>query len=179
MKTLILYDSAFGNTRKVAESIGQALSGSCKVLSVKEARAEDMIGVDRLIVGSPTQNGKPTAGVTQFLGTIPASALQAIQVAAFDTRLPSKLAGLFGFAALRIQSELARKGGTEVSAPAGFYVKGQRGPLKENELERAVEWARALDGQAVQDGQTPAKGQTPRNGQTVPSQQAPAIGGRS
>ncbi len=147
MKTLVVYDSAFGNTRKVAESIGQALSGQSRVLLAKEARPEDMAGVERLIVGSPTQNGKATAGATQFLTTIPASALTGVKVAAFDTRLTSRLAGLFGYASVRILSELTGKGGTGIAAPAGFFVKGQRGPLKENELERAAEWARTLDGE--------------------------------
>lgn len=28
--------------------------------------------------------------------------------------------------------------------PAGFFVNGKEGPLKEGELERAAEWARQI-----------------------------------
>jgi len=38
-----------------------------------------------------------------------------------------------------------RKKGAELVVPSvGFYVIGQEGPLKQGELERAADWARAL-----------------------------------
>jgi flavodoxin len=119
MKTLVIYDSLHGNTEQIAESIGRGLSGQNKVLSVKEARAEDMNGVDRLILGSPTQGGKATAGMAEFLSTIGPGALESVKVAAFDTRFSGKLVGLLGNAAAKIMSELSRKGGIVIAAPAG------------------------------------------------------------
>ena len=147
MNTLIVYDSAYGNTKQIAESIGHALSGQNKVLHVKEAGAKDLDGVDRLIVGSPTQRGKATKAVTAFLGTMSPSALEDVRVAAFDTLLPGKLVGLFGYAAGKIMEELSKKGGIGAGAPEAFIVNGRHGPLQAKELERAAEWARALDEQ--------------------------------
>ena len=135
----------YGNTEQIAESIGHALSGQSRVLHVKEAKAEDMHGVDRLIVGSPTQGGKATKAVADFLDTISPSVLEDVRVTAFDTRLSTKLVGLIGYAAGRILSDLSRKGGIQIAAPAGFVVRATNGPLQEKELERAAEWARALD----------------------------------
>ncbi len=146
MKTLVVYDSVQGNTEKIAESIGTALSGQNKVLHVKRARAEDIDGVDRLIIGSPTHEGKATEAVTSFLNTISPSRLEHVKVAAFDTRLSGKLVGIFGYAAGKIMAELSKKGGTAIAAPAGFFVRGRNGPLQERELKRAAEWAKALDG---------------------------------
>ncbi len=146
MKTLVVYDSVQGNTRQIAESIGSALSGQARVLHVKNARAQDMDGVKRLIVGSPTHGGKATEAVADFLNGISPSALADVKVAAFDTRLSMKFVKIFGFAADKILAELRKKGGTGIAVPAGFIVKRTNGPLLENEQERAAAWARTLDG---------------------------------
>jgi flavodoxin len=145
MKTLVVYDSVHGNTERIAESIGGALAGLAKVLHVSKVRAEDLDGVDRLIVGSPTQGGRATEAITDFLNSISPSTLAAVKVAAFDTRLSTKFVGIFGYAAGRITAELSRRGGNVIAAPAGFIVKGRNGPLQAKELERAAEWAKTLD----------------------------------
>jgi hypothetical protein len=38
---------------------------------------------------------------------------------------------------------LAKKGGTLIAQPEGFFVKGSEGPLKDNELERASAWVKS------------------------------------
>ena len=48
---------------------------------------------------------------------------------------------IFGFAAPRIANSLEKKGVTLLVPPAGFVVKGIKGPLREGELERAAGWA--------------------------------------
>ena len=40
-----------------------------------------------------------------------------------------------------IAKRLAKKAGELVVPPKGFFVAGTEGPLKEGELERAVDWA--------------------------------------
>jgi len=66
-------------------------------------------------------------------------------VTAFDTRLPTRLVGIFGYAAARIADSLKRNGGTLIAPPEGFFVKGKEGPLKEGELERAAGWAKEIE----------------------------------
>ncbi len=128
MKTLVVYDSVYGNTVQIAESIGEVLSGQTRILHVDKARAEDMDAVNRLIVGSPTHGGRATPAITDFLNAISPSALADVKVAAFDTRLSTKLVGIFGYAAGKIMAVLSKKGGTRIAAPAGFIVKGRNGP---------------------------------------------------
>jgi len=65
-------------------------------------------------------------------------------VAAFDTRLPAKWVGIFGYAAGRIAESLKRNGGMLIALPEGFFVKGKEGPLKKGELEGAASWAKAV-----------------------------------
>ena len=139
MKVLVVYDSQYGNTEKIAVAIGDAIPGS-RVLHASEADPE-LESVDLLIVGSPTHGGRPMGAVQTFLRKAPASAIEGINVAAFDTRFASGFAKIFGYAAVRIANTLKGKGGSLLVEPEGFIVEATKGPLKEGELERAAGWA--------------------------------------
>jgi flavodoxin len=146
MKALIVYDSVYGNTEKIARAIAEAITpyGEVKVLRVAEANPSELKTIDLLIVGSPTHGGRPTQAIRDLLNKVPGGSLQGIIVAAFDTRLSTKLVGVFGYAAGRIAGNLKRKGGTLIASPEGFFVKGSKGPLKERELERTAGWAKGI-----------------------------------
>jgi len=99
---------------------------------------------DLVFVGAPTHGGRPSEPMKEFLGKIQAAGLEGAKVAAFDTRLKSGWARIFGFAAGRIAKDLKKKGATPVGSAEGFFVEGTEGPLKEGELERASGWAREM-----------------------------------
>ncbi len=159
MRTLIVYDSVYGNTAKVAQAIGDALAGEVSVRRVGGAEdAAKVQAVDLLIVGTPTHGGRPTEALQGWLDQVPATTLQGIRVATFDTRSSTKLARIFGYAAPRIADGLERKGGTLLVPPAAFFVKGTKGPLKEGELERAAAWAQEIATSMAQAPRHPAGG---------------------
>jgi len=145
MKALIVYDSVYGNTEKIARAIAEAIttSGEVKVLQAGEANPSELESTDLLIVGSPTHAGRPTPPVQEFLNKVP-KLPQGINVAAFDTRSQTKLVRVFGYAAGRIARNLKGKGGNPIASPEGFYVTSTKGPLKEGELERAAAWAKGI-----------------------------------
>jgi len=156
MNALVIYDSQFGNTEQIARAIGRELSPSYTVTiaRIKEIVPARLAEYDLIVAGSPTQRFRPTAGMTEYLKSIPAGALAGIRVAAFDTRLTveeiEKVAILaffvriFGYAAAPIARQLMKKGGRQAAAPEGYYVAGMEGPLVSGELERASSWARSL-----------------------------------
>ncbi len=145
MRALIVYDSLHGNTAEIAEAIGGALAGEVSVRHVDGVSAAEVEAVDLLIVGSPTHGGWFTEAIKCWLDQVPATALQGTCVAAFDTRTPpTRLSRIFGFAAPRIANSLKKKGVTLLVPPAGFVVKGTKGPLEEGELERAAGWAQEI-----------------------------------
>lgn len=157
MRILVVYDSVFGNTEKIARAIGEALvsQSSTEVVRVTEVRPEQLTGINLLIVGSPTRAFKPTKAMVDFLIGIPMKALNGVKVAAFDTRvnatevnnkLLNGLVKVFGYAAKPMADKLVKKGGQLIIQPEGFYVKDSEGPLKAGELERAAEWAKAAIG---------------------------------
>jgi len=146
VKALIVFDSLHGNTEKIARAIAAALAPSAdvKVLRAGEANPSELESIDLLIVGSPTQGGRPTPAIQDFLTRVSEPAIKGINVAAFDTRISTRWVGIFGYAAGRIAGSLKTKGGTLILSPEGFFVKGTEGPLKEGELERAASWAREI-----------------------------------
>jgi flavodoxin len=154
MGSLIIYSSQFGNTEKIAKAIGEGLTqyGEVKVMQVAQATAIEWGSVDVLIVGSPTQGGRATKDIQDFLNNIPAGALKNKKVAAFDTRFAKKdhnfalqmLMKVIDYAAGKIAKILESKGGTLAASPEGFIVMGKEGPLFEGELERAEKWGKII-----------------------------------
>ena len=156
MNILIIYDSVFGNTEKIAQAMGAALSPQehVETLRVSAVKPEQLAGLNLLIVGSPTRQFRPTAPITSFLKSISSDGLKGVRVAAFDTRITlSKIeetpvlaffVRLFGYAAKPIANNLQKKGGELSLPPEGFFVEGTEGPLKTGELERAADWAKHL-----------------------------------
>src|SRR4030042_2120769 len=92
MKSLVIYDSLYGNTEKIAQVIGEVLGllGEVAIKRVGEVNMEDLAGLDLLILGFPTQQFRATAVMKDFLKRIPANGLKGVKVAAFDTRLTQK-----------------------------------------------------------------------------------------
>jgi flavodoxin len=156
MKAIVIYDSAFGNTEKVAQAIGQALGSpeEVEVVRAGSVTPESLTGASLLVVGSPTQKFRPLPSITNFLNGIPGNGLEGIQVAAFDTRITQSkvdeirilafFVKILGYAAKPIAGRLVKKGGKLAAPPEGFYVAGTEGPLLEGELERASGWARQI-----------------------------------
>jgi flavodoxin len=156
MKALVIYDSAYGNTGQIAQTVGSTLASRVDVslLKVSDVRPDQINGLDLLIIGSPTQRFRPTPGISNMLNGIPLNSLKGVKVAAFDTRLTIseinktrvlaffvRLSGDSAYAAKHIADQLKKKGGQLIVPPGGFYVEGMEGPLAQGEMERAVDWA--------------------------------------
>ena len=164
MKAIVIYDSFFGNTEKIAQAVGQAIGqaisqaladGGVEVLPVSQASPERLLGVQLLVVGSPTRGFQPSEKTKLFLKDLAPKALAGAGVAAFDTRIALEtiessalrfIVKTGGYAAKTIAAGLQKRGGRLIAPPEGFLVTGEQGPLQEGELERAAAWARGLVG---------------------------------
>jgi flavodoxin len=157
MEALVVYDSFFGNTERIAQSIGNALGRPevVGIVRVGDVKPEQMAGLKLLIVGSPTRAFSPSPKIKKFLKSIPKNGLKSVKVAAFDTRVTEEeidsavfilriLVNIFGYAAKPISDRLMKKGGQPIAPPEGFFVQGMEGPLKEGEIERASSWAKQI-----------------------------------
>jgi len=144
MKTIVIYDSTYGNTEQIAKTIGATISGDVTVVRASESNPADLNAIDLLVIGSPTNGGRPLLPLKELLDKLKEENVKGMKIAAFDTRTPGRFERIFGYAANRIAENLKEKGGIMVLPPEGFFVKGLKGPLKEGELERAAAWAKNL-----------------------------------
>jgi flavodoxin I len=155
MKCLIIYDSYFGNTEKVAQAIGSALAATMnvEVVRINDLKPEQLSGAEILIAGTPTRGFRASDAFKGYIKAMPATQLKNVKVAAFDTRIAledmDNKAGhffmkIFGYAAGPLTEQLKSKGGQVIVPGEGFYVNGTEGPLKDGELERAVAWAQKI-----------------------------------
>jgi hypothetical protein len=162
MRALVVYESMFGNTRRIAQAIadGMADGADVAVADVVDAPTAVPADVDMVVVGAPTHvfslsrdvtrreaarhGGAFTdvpEGIREWLEALPAPE-RPYAFAAFDTRVDDM--ALLPGAASHTATRLARKLGFDVLDPASFLVKGYEGPLVDGELERAREWGHGL-----------------------------------
>ena len=144
MNVLIVCDSKFGNTRKVAEAIGAALNDTNSVRIRSADESIETSGVDMLLVGGPTQAHGASQTLKAALGRLSKGSLAGTRTATFDTRF--RLPKVFtGSAARSAEAVLKRAGGTRAAAPQSFFVTREDPPVLEpGELERAAAWGKTL-----------------------------------
>jgi flavodoxin len=154
MKILIIFDSVYGNTQKIADSVASIFTkdNQVQITKVSDAKISDLTGNDLLIIGSPVHGGRPSPVMQTFLDSIPQNYLKNTKVAAFDTRILAQtqgfalriLIGVIGYASPKIVELLKSKGAQVLVPPEGFIVKGKEGPLEEGEMDRAKEWGKSI-----------------------------------
>lgn len=171
MRVAIVYESMYGNTRRVAEAVGAGVrradaDAEVQLVPVHEAAQIAPDGVDLLVLGAPTHAwGLPRTNTRH--GAAEASqrghgepplepfaespgvrewleAVPPMQVAAatFDTRRDAP-AALTGRAAKVIGKRLRAKGARLVAAPESFLVTKDN-HLVSGELDRAHTWGEHL-----------------------------------
>ena len=161
MRSLVVYESWFGNTRRIAEEIAAALAheGQVDLVTVDE-HLPSLEDVDLLVVGAPTHihglsskrsregaltqggHGERGIGMRGWIEALPNGA-QGPRFAAFDTRAHKPVL-LVGSAARGIARRMRERGYAPAAEPESFFIEGTPGPLEDGELERAGDWGRRL-----------------------------------
>jgi flavodoxin len=166
MKALVVYESMFGNSEKVARAIAEGLEGFGEVTIRDVATAVAGAiphGVDLLVVGGPTHafsmsrlstredairqgagQGLASRGLREWLEAV-ATDLKGLPFATFDTRV-SRVRRLPGSAARSAARQLRRRRGRMVAPPESFFVNDVSGPLDVDEVDRARAWGRHVAG---------------------------------
>jgi flavodoxin len=149
MRTLIVYFSKFGNTRKIAEAIAETVkqAGETRVVSIDQLTTSDFEGVDLVVMGSPTHGFSVPEAVRSVLSTLPAGILAGKSVAVFDTTVRPWPLRLFR-ASPKLLRQLSQLGGKPVARPQTFFVQthgtqgtGERNLLLEGQIDQARQWA--------------------------------------
>jgi hypothetical protein len=173
MRALVVFESMFGNTERLAEAVAQGLGLQMAVTMVRAnaAAPSDVAATNMLVVGAPTHALTLPApatrqqaaarsddeidlrtGIREFLATLPPGDDR--PVATFDTR-HRRMRYLPGSAARAAGRTLCRAGWRMLVPAESFYVAGMAGPLLPGELDRAADWGEQLGRLAVLMGPAP------------------------
>ncbi len=166
MRTLVIFESMYGNTRSVADAIGDGLFERSEVSVIEVGTAPLVIpdDVDLLVVGGPTHAfGMSREGTREDAATHTTEPLVSARIgvrewleqlerpsrpipfASFDTHMEKpKIIKNAGSAAGPIGRRLAKLGFTRAADAEHFWVTDMTGPLSDGELERARTWGRTL-----------------------------------
>jgi flavodoxin len=156
MKTLVIYDSQFGNTQRLAELMAQRL-GAGEALWAADGTAKGALELrdwDLLVLGAPTQNHTASLTMRALLQGLPRGALEGASVAVFDTRYRI-MRFLTGSAASWIAAHVRRAGAKLMLSPESFFIEQDTPPpgekrrhdhehLEAGEEDRAQTWASGL-----------------------------------
>jgi flavodoxin len=143
VKAIVVFDSTWGNTEKIAEAVASGIGGGTKAIRVGAAKAAELQQADLLVFGSPILGGRPSPAMQACMSTLSPGPTGKLEVATFDTRLMGRFVKIFGFAAARMADKM-KEMGCNVKATEGFFVKTRTGPLADGELERATQWGKTL-----------------------------------
>lgn len=161
MRAMVVFESMFGNTRRIADAVAVGLRTHMDVDVVEVGVAPVAVDdVDLLVVGAPTHAfglSRPQTradaanhtdgdvvsariGLREWLAAV--RPRRGLDAATFDTR--ANRPRLPGSAAAGAAKRLRRLGARMVTQPASFYVSDMTGPLLDTEVQRAEEWADRL-----------------------------------
>ncbi len=145
-KVIVVYESKYGNTKFVAETIIEGLKkvkGIETVLSeLKKVDLNEIPDYDAILVGSPNHLGGPTRGIKKFIDKLGKLNLKGKMGAVFDTYM----GGNFEKAAKKMEKKINEKvPGLKLVAPGlSIKVQGMKGPILEEELPKCKEFGNKI-----------------------------------
>jgi len=168
MKSVVVFESHWGNTAAISHAIAAVLGPDAEVLETDEATADRMAGVDLVVAGAPVfglrlptegalaeiQERKPEdpapdlshPALRLWIGTLPRGRGRSV---AFETAVRWSPGGATG----TIERGLAEVGYARLTRGRRFVVQGRHGPLRNGELEAAHAWGVQLRQMAEQSMQ--------------------------
>jgi menaquinone-dependent protoporphyrinogen IX oxidase len=152
MKGIVVYDTSYGNTKKIAETITETLKDSgveADLFHVKDVKKLSATDYSFLVLGSPTRFGTMSFAIRGFLGKVKSEEWTNKPFAAFDTENPenierARIEKKEWSAAEKIATKLRDKRMNQLLPVLKATVLGQKGPLVEGEIERTKQYANKL-----------------------------------
>lgn len=151
MNIMIVFESFYGNTERVAQTIADGLQqcGHVTTVRVSPDLPLDLASVDLLVLGCPIISWKPSMGMQAFIGKITPLEFRGKPFVCFDTRVRGPK-WIVGDACEGMTASLSAMGGRPLTPPEKFFVRSKQGPLEKDELEHAAAWTKILVQKSVE-----------------------------
>ena len=146
MKVIIVYESKYGNTKRVAETIIEGINeiGEIDVFfkELKEVKLENVPDHDAILIGSPNHMGGATKGIKGFIEKLGKLQLNEKMFAVFDTYTKKDFEkGVKNMEKLIAEKVLGLK---QIVPGLSIEVQGVKGPIVETELPKCREFGKRI-----------------------------------
>jgi flavodoxin len=137
-KAIIVYESVYGNTKKIAEAIctgtNKVEGVDCVVKKTGEIHTDDLCDYDAILLGCPNHNQGPALNLVRFIDRAAIVHLKAKVGAAFDTYT----GGNKDVAVTKLEAIMREKlPGVSLAGRFSAKVAGRKGPLADDEESMA------------------------------------------
>ncbi|HDZ18708.1 hypothetical protein LCGC14_0660530 [marine sediment metagenome] len=142
MKVLIVYDTTHGNTKQVAELIGEGIKtkegNEVAISHVKEIDVTNDVAYDLILIGSPNHAKNHTKSVKKFITSLADSPLKGSAFAAFDTYMGDQIE----LVVKTIENQVSESQPEMKKASQGLSIKvgGMKGPITDDDLPKCKEF---------------------------------------
>lgn len=155
VRVCIVYDTRYGNTKLVAETIGEGLRDvegiQTAISDIESVDLESLEGHDAILIGSPNHYSGPTKGVQSFIDNLSGHNLEGKAYAVFDTFVGKDSDFFLGKAARKIEKRIGEKVPDLKLLTTGLSIRvgGTKGPIVEGELPKCRDFGRKIGNQLI------------------------------
>jgi flavorubredoxin len=149
VKVIVIYESKYGNTKRVAETIIEGIKEvgemETSIKELKEVDLKEVAEYDAILIGSPNPMGGPTRGIKGFIDKLGKLQLQGKVFAVFDTYLGKD----FEKAVKKMEKRISEKVPEMKQIAHGLSIKvhGIKGPIVKDEFSKCKEFGRKIANQ--------------------------------
>ena len=142
VKVLLVYESKYGNTKLVAETIAEGITevsdNQTTIYELKKVELKQPPDFDVVLIGSPNHMGGPTGGIKKFINELGRLEVKGKYAAVFDTYMAKD----FEKAVKKMEKQIVEKApGLTLAAPGlSIRVDGMKGPISADELPKCKEF---------------------------------------
>ena len=146
MRTVIVYDTKYGNTKQVAERIAEGLKEAdgmeTNLEYVKDVDTMRLSDYDAILIGAPVHMGAPSRTISKFIDNMAKLDLKEKRGAVFDTYLKTD----YEKGVKPMESRINQKvPGLKLVVPGlSVQVAGMSGPITEGELPKCTEFGKRI-----------------------------------
>lgn len=142
-KAIIVYESVYGNTKKIAEAICEGINKvegvKCVIKKTGDIHTDDLCDYDAILFGCPNHNQGPALNLLRFIDRAAIVHLKAKIGAAFD----AYTGGNKDVAVAKLETTILEKlPGISPQGRISAKVTGRKGPLAKNEESKAREFGK-------------------------------------
>jgi len=149
-RVIVIYESKYGNTKLVAETIIDGMSKvegiETVIKELKEVDLNKIADYDVILIGTPNHYGGPTKKVKEFIDKLGKLHLKGKRFAVFDTYLGKKSDYFFEKAVKKMEKTINEKAPAlkQIAPGLSTKVQGTKGPIVEGELPKCKEFGKKI-----------------------------------